>query len=112
MTSHTRPQPPALETALDALPDWLIVLDATGAVTHLNREAAMIGGLDAATAPGQTLAHLFDSSGRRASTSNADRLAGKQRISIFHQHIQRNFDVYRPWTSPAAAADSSGGGRG
>ncbi|WP_183077415.1 sigma-54 interaction domain-containing protein [Paenirhodobacter hankyongi] len=58
MTSHTRPQPPALETALDALPDGLIVLDATGAVTHLNREAAMIGGLDAATAPGQTLARL------------------------------------------------------
>ncbi|RWR50969.1 AAA family ATPase [Sinirhodobacter ferrireducens] len=58
MTSHTDPQRPALETALDALPDGLIVLDAAGAVTHLNREAAMIGGLDATTAPGQTLARL------------------------------------------------------
>jgi len=59
VTSHTTPpQRPALETALDALPDGLIVLDAAGTVTHLNREAAMIGGLDAVAAPGQTLARL------------------------------------------------------
>ncbi|MCR8546905.1 sigma 54-interacting transcriptional regulator [Salipiger sp. P9] len=54
-TPNTRP---GLETALDALADGLIVLDAARAIAFANREAGAITGIAAAEMKGRTLADL------------------------------------------------------
>ncbi|VVN36703.1 hypothetical protein PS655_06066 [Pseudomonas fluorescens] len=47
----------------------------------------------------QQLAHAFDGRRRSAGAVDIDRHTGEQVISVFDQHVQRNFDVYRTRTT-------------
>jgi hypothetical protein len=79
------------------------MVSATGAPRVSARRGQRRGGLDGAAAGqdqralggGEPLAHLRDRHWRRSGTRHADGGGAEQRVGVFHQHIQRDFDVYR-----------------